>query len=127
MTSVNRFENLKHLTHTGEYISLPLYLDEVEGLTNKSKVLLHIAKIIGDNVDDFDNGIQEIAERINEIATGEVYEPEDAILISDQYSTNSVTIDGLNTHVSVNGVGVFDVDTAAVADMLNIWAENSSK
>lgn len=121
--SPNRFETLHHTVYGGEEKEVPLYVDSREGLTEESRTLLHAVNIIGGNLDLFENGIKGLSERIDRIASGEYYpDPDKGIIISDKHSASSLSIDGLNTRVSVSNVGAWDIDTALIADMVREWS-----
>ena len=132
MENGHRFEALDHTVYSGKRTRVPVYVDAREGLTEDSQVLLHAADIIGGNINLFKDGIRELEKRINVMTSDTSHnpDPERGIIISDQDSTSSVSIGSLYTRVTVNDIGVWEVETPLVTDMIREWTkmeEDSSR
>lgn len=123
------FEKLdNHIVNDGRALNVPIYLSEGgEGMTDKTIGLMHAVDIIGGNLNHLEGGLGGLALTIANLSTAPKYEPETEVLtIADGYSTSSVKVDGLNTHISVYNVGEWDVDTALFEEMVREWANYES-
>jgi hypothetical protein len=121
-----RFERLEHTVYGGERCPVPIYIHSIEGLTEDSKAVLHAVDIIGGNLHMFEGGLTEVAAKIGAVISQPEYDETKGFIIPDEFSSSSVQINGLNTRVSVDSLGVWDVDTALIADMVQQWVTYDS-
>jgi hypothetical protein len=117
---INRhFEELEHVGYGGETQRVPLLVARKEGLTEESNGLLHAVNIISGNPEQYENDVMSLLERL---ANRLEHDPE-GVIFEDVHGAGSINIRTDKSRINIHGVGVWDVPTPLLFEMIYAWGQ----